>query len=301
MNKEIKNQFPSFCSDNGHYDLVLSDDADSLLVSNFLEVQNWDSTMYFYDFNMLYIAEGHQPKNKIVGCDIDIIKGDGRCWGNHVTAISKQDKINPNSANLNNIKGITSRNYMDKYAGSTLATVMSYYDYDISKLSEQAKMLILCIDSHYYGFYTSFHNTQRKWLVDFLQYQELYDIILKYKEQDFIDLAVSLNIKIPTDKKDKYGKEKYRDGKIWINKDGFLETEIDLEGISKILGISITLPQWKFEPFFKVKENEPYLTLKTRYAGTQYINTREQIHKNIFSYSQTYKNNASFTYLETIK
>lgn len=291
MNKEIKDKFPSFCSDNGHYDLVLSDDADSLLVSNFLEVQNWDSTMYFYDFNMLYIAEGHQPKNKIVGCDIDIIKGDGRCWGNHVTAISKQDKINPNSANLNNIKGITSRNYTDKYAGSTLATVMSYYDYDISKLSEQARMLIMCIDSHYYGFYNGFHDTQRKWLVDVLEYPELYDIILKYKEQDFIDLARSLKIKIP-----RQGK-KDRDGKIWINEGGYLETEIDLQGISDILGKKIALPNCKFEPFF----DENQIKLVSLYADTSKLFTRSQIQQNIFSYAQTFKNTSSLTYIEKIK
>ncbi|WP_313232342.1 hypothetical protein [Tissierella praeacuta] len=301
MKKEYKDKFPEWCSEfSKHYDLVLGDDSDSLLVNNILEIQTWNSTRFFYDFEMLYIEKGYAKQNPIIGCDIDFIEG--RCWGNHVTAISNSDIINTNSANLNNIDKINSKtNYTSKYAGSTLATVMSYYDYDISKLSEQAKMLILCIDSHYFGFYTSFHNTQKKWLMDVLQYPELYDIILKYKEQDFIDLAVSLNIKIPTGKKDKYGKEKYRDGKIWINEDGYLETEINLKAISDILGIEITLPKIQFEPYFKKKEDEPYLIPKTGYANTQYIRDREQIQENIFSYSQTYKNSASYTYLYKIK
>ena len=291
MKKEYKDKFPEFCSDfTKAYDLCLSDDSDGILVNNFLELETWNSTRFFYDFNMLYIEKGYKQQNPMVGCDISFV--DGRCWDNHVTAISSKDIINPNSANLNSIDKINSKNnYTSKYAGSTLATVLSYYDYDISQLSEQAKMLIMCIDSHYYGFYNGFHSTQKKWLVDVLEMEELYDIIKTHTEQDFIDLARSLNIKIP-----RQGK-KDRDGKIWINKDGYLETEIDLKGISDILGTEITLPTCQFEPYFKKKENEEYLTLKTGYAKTDYISNREQVQKNIFSYSQTFRNSASYTYL----
>ena len=284
MNREYKEKFPEFCSDfKGHYDLVLGDDADAILVSNFLEMQCWDSTRYFYDFNMLYIEKDHEPKNPIVGCDIDLIMNNGKCWGNHVTAISKADKINTNSANLNNIEGITSQNYTSKYAGSTFATVLSYYDYDLSKLSEEAKMLILCVDSHFLGFYSDrFHDTQKKYLIEILNYPELYDTIKGHTKEEFEQLQAKYNLK---------------SGKIWIGEDCYLQTNIDLAGISEVLQMSITLPKQQFEPFFTEKEDESYITLKTRYAGTQFINSREQIQENIFSYSQTYKNSASFTYL----
>lgn len=291
MNKEYKDKFPSWCSNNKNtYDLVLSDDSDGLLVSNFLEYQNWDSTTYFYDFKMLYKKANYETDNSIIGCDIDFADKDARCWGNHVTALQKEE-INPNSANLNNTEKITRNNYRTKYAGSTIAIVLSYYDYDVSNLSEQARMLIMCIDSHYYGFYNGFHDTQRKWLVDVLEYPELYDIILKYKEQDFIDLARSLKIKIP-----RQGK-KDRDGKIWINEGGYLETEIDLQGISDILGKKIALPNCKFEPFF----DENQIKLVSLYADTSKLFKRSQIQQNIFSYAQTFKNTSSLTYIEKIK
>jgi len=295
MKQEYKDRFPKFCNDNDDfYDLCLSDDSDSILVTNFIQDEKWDDVKFFYDFNMLYIEKGYKQENKILGCDIDFIMGDARCWSNHVTALSKNDRFNTNSANLNNIDKISRANYTDKYAGSTLVIVLSYYNYDISQLSEEGKMLIMCIDSHYYGFYNGFHETQRKWLVDVLQYPELYDIIKIHKEQDFIDLARKYNIKIPRQKK------KDRDGKIWINQDGYLETEIDLKGISDVLDTKITLPTCQFVPFFKESKDKEYIKMKQMQGGTKYINSRKQIHNYIFTYAQTYRNTASLTVLEKI-
>lgn len=286
MNITYKDKFPTWCDDDDiNYNLCLGDDVDSLLVTNFLECEKLYNTKFFYDFDMLYKQKNYKAE-KIIGCDIDFVIGDLRCWGNHVTALSKNDRINKNSANLNNIECITRANYTDKYAGSTLATVLSYYDFDISNLSEEGKMLIMCIDSHFQGFYSNrFHDTQKKYLVDILEYPELYDIIKRHSKQDFINMQAKYNLK---------------NGKIWINKDGFLQTNINLNSISDILNTSITLPKIQFKPFFK-KKDEEYLTMIQKYIDTKYIQNRDDIQENIFSYAQTYKNTASFTYLYKIK
>lgn len=287
MNITYKDKFPTWCDDDTDYNLCLSDDVDSLLVTNFLASEKWYNTRFFYDFNMLYKQKNLQQQKPIIGCDIDFTIGNLRCWGNHVTALSKNDRINKNSANLNNIECITRANYTDKYAGSTLATVLSYYDFDISNLSEEGKMLIMCIDSHFQGFYSNrFHDTQKKYLVDILEYPELYDIIKRHSKQDFINMQAKYNLK---------------SGKIWIDKSGFLQTNINLNSISDILNTSITLPKIQFKPFFKKNEDEEYLTMIQKYIDTKYIQNRDDIQENIFSYAQTYKNTASFTYLYKIK
>lgn len=279
MIKEIKEKFPSWVNDTENYDLVVGDDIDSVLVSNFLENMAESSTRYFYDFKDLYIEKDYENEKKVIGCDIDFTFASMRSWGNHVTAISSQDYISKNSANLNNIEKVSS-NYTAKYAGSTFATVLSYYNYDVSKLSDEAKMLIMAIDSHYIGFYTSFHLTQKKWLVDVLEFKELYDVIRENEKEDFEQLQAKYNLK---------------HGKVWINEDRFLETDIDIMGISEVLKMDITLPTCQFTNYFK--DN---LELKTGYARTDNINNKNSISKNIFSYSQTYRNNASYTYLVQI-
>lgn len=290
MNRDYKKRFPTWCNDIAStYDLVLSDDSDGLLVSEILARTTFNSIKYFYDFDMLYIEKNYKSKNKIIGCDIDFTKKNAKCWGNHVTAISSEDTINAESANLNNVCGIYSSTYTSKYAGSTLATVLSYYNEDISKLSEQAKMLIMCIDSHYVGFYNDrFHRIQKKWLVDVLEFPQLYDIIKKYEEQDFIDLARSVNIKIPRRNK------RDRDAKIWVNNEGYLETEINLDKISEILDTEISLPRQQFVPYFTTESG---IILDSRYANTSNIHKKEQLHDNILSYSQTFSSSASFTYM----
>lgn len=286
MKQEYKDKFPKFCNSDNTYDLCLGDDADSILVQNFLQQEKEYETKFFYDFNMLYIEKDYQQQNKIIGCDIDFVINDMRCWGNHVTTLNiLKDKFNKNSANLNNtIKKVTAKqNYTDKYAGSTFATVLSYYDFDINKLSEEGKMLLLCIDSHYIGLYhPKFRETQKEWL-EVLGYEELYDIILKYKQQNFINLQSKYQIN--------------KSGKVWINSDGYLQTNINLDGISNVLDVKITLPKQQFEPFFTEKRDEEYLTFKSKYADTTNINSRKTVHDNIFSYAQTFQNKTSFTYL----
>lgn len=279
MKQEYKDKFPNWCKDdNTDYELILGDDIDSLLTENFLRQVKGYETKFFYNFNMLFIERGHEQKSSIIGCDIDFTRG--RCWGNHVTALQEHE-INKDSANLNNISKITRDNYIDKFAGSTIIQVLSYYDVDISNLSEEGKMLLLAIDSNHAGFYNDkFHETQKRWLVDVLQYQELYDIILKYDEQDFINIQKKYTIN--------------KEGQVWLTQDGYLKTNIDLEGISNVLKADITLPNIQFEKYY---DENSKTKMYSAYAKTNFITSREQINSRIVSYSQTYRNSASYTYL----
>lgn len=276
MNKKYKQKFPGFCSDDiTSYDLVLSNDLDSLLVSNFLINQKFYQIKYFYDFDNLYLEKDYTQDNKIIGCDIDFADTRAKSWGNHVTLLSDIDCNNSESANLNNVCHITSQNYTDKYAGSTILTVLSYYDYDISNLTDYAKKLLLCVDSHYLGLYSKFHDTQKKWLVDVLGYPALYDIIQKTKIEEFVQLQEEYKLK----------------GQIYINQDGYLETDIDLEAVSDVLHLKVTLPEIKFVNCF----NE--IELKKGYVTTSSVRNKNEIHKDLFSLALTYANSAIFSYL----
>ena len=69
-----------------------------------------------------------------------------------VSLISDWDTWNTDMINLNLMCQVTNDNYTDKYAGSTLLTIWSVYDLPLPE-TEEGKMLLLCIDSAYKGFY----------------------------------------------------------------------------------------------------------------------------------------------------
>lgn len=147
MKQEIKQKFPVWVDNNKKYYMCLTDDLDSLFSCKLLEQIKGYEISHFYSFNTLYRYENLESNLKLCGVDMDLCTG--RCWGNHVTGIN-----NPNSANLNVIENINSNNYYSKYAGSVVLQIISYYKLDINKLSNEAKMILLCIDSTFlmYGF-----------------------------------------------------------------------------------------------------------------------------------------------------
>ncbi|UZW14337.1 hypothetical protein OSC52_00250 [Clostridium pasteurianum] len=184
----------------------------------------------FYSFNTLYNSDTYKKnKIKLIGVDMDM--AEYSCWGNHVTGIN-----NPNSANLNVIQNICSNNYYSKYCGSVVLQIISYYNYDISNLSDEAKMILLCIDSTYlmYGFNP---NNCKKWLVNILELPELYELCIKHTKQEFEELQIKYNLK----------------KKIFVQ-DGELKTGIDLEGLNKLFNLSFILPKNNFIESLKYKD-----------------------------------------------
>lgn len=222
MNRYAKQLFPDWVKDMREYDLILSSDIDSLMSCIFLEKIKRYKINYFFNFNSIYRA--NEPKNPVIGIDVDL--KNLKCWGNHYTRNAGYH--NANSANLNNI---IVNDYYAKYAGSTLLEIISYYEYDISQLGEEAKMVLLAIDSAYLGYYSkNFKDVHKKWFINVLQLKDLYLLLTRHTGNDFKDIIEKYNLK----------------GKIWIDKEGYLQTNIKLDELSKVFEFPIELPKPKF-------------------------------------------------------
>lgn len=233
MNKEIKQKIPKWVNEDTKYNMCMTDDIDSLFSCILLQEIKGYTINNFYTFSKLYqIAE---PTTKIVGVDMDIRFADARCWSNHVVRLSSDDMdYNKNAANLNTICNISRDNYFQKYCGSTLLEIVSYYEYPIWWLDEEAKMVLLAIDSTYKGFFSKYENDNKAnkyYLCDVLELQELYELQSKHTMQDFLNIIKKYNL----------------DKKIYINEEGRLETEINLQGLSRLFDLPISLPVKKFE------------------------------------------------------
>jgi hypothetical protein len=183
MREQYKAMFPcwvDFVEED--YDLVLSNDVDSLLSCLWLNKMFGWRINYFYDFTALY--QIRESKNDKIYVDIDVVSGKG--WGNHVTLLHKNSICNTQTANLNTIFRINRENYCKKYAGSTLLTILSYYDYPAFLLPKEAQKIILAIDGTYKGFYDSYF---RKWnyfyIHNVLDVDYLYNLQREYTIDDF--------------------------------------------------------------------------------------------------------------------
>lgn len=204
------------------YELCLTDDIDSLLSCVFLKEKFWTDIRMFYTFSKMYKQVNLMEKIKMVGVDLDLTNG--RCFGNHVTYIE-----NPLSINLNNI--VDDKRYFKKYPCSTILLILSLYEYDISTLSDEQLRVLLAIDSSYKGYYNeSFQWVQVEWF-DNLGFKDKFIEILDKTTPDDFKL---INYKYGLSRK--------------INLvDGKLYTEIELDLLSKLFDIEISLPRHKFE------------------------------------------------------
>lgn len=277
MKSIIKQEYPEWIKEENMKEIesmCLSDDLDSLfsciILKEIFPQLNIDG---FYNFENIYIRENIKLK-KLFGVDIDLCKG--RCWGNHVTLLSKNDSVNKDSANINNILGISKENYYNKFCGSTLLQIISYYNYDISNLSDEAKMILLAIDSTFLGYYfKDFSGILEdgyycKKYLKLLELDCLLEILEKYKKSDFENLNR------------KYGLKK----KIYINEKGKLTTNIDLIGLEKLFNLPFSLPKDNFQ----CARN--YHCYKTNIT---YKNNKENVCSNMFSCALTYKDSIIYS------
>lgn len=248
----------------------MTDDIDSLLSCLLLEQIKGYKVNYFYTWTEFYRAK--ESKSKVLGVDVDFHKL--RCWSNHVTILSEKDKefTNRQSANLNNILQVTRDNYKQKWAGSTLLQIMSFYDVPLP-VSDQAKMLLLAVDATFKGYYNpDFKNTLVSYL-KLLEYEELIEILKQCRIADFYNLIEQYNLH----------------KKIFVN-NGYLDTEIDLASISDILGFDVIL---SFEEFKLVKQIEKK-TYELHPEGTY---DKGRLNDRLFSLALVKKNYAIMNYL----
>lgn len=290
MKKEIKEKFPSWCSDEGNgYELILSNDIDSLMCYVFQKGRFNREVFFFFDADVTkniqksYKVQGHKrDKNKFEPLGLDIaLESNVKCWDNHVVKVSKADSINTNSANLNIAKDICQYNYTNKAVVSSFITMLNYYDFDLKKLTKDQLSVICSIDGLYCPFEKGFKLQGTKNLA-LLEFEFLKDFIvdnLTYIKE----LELKLNLK---------------EGKIWVNNEGYLETNIDLKGLSEIFNLEITLPDKKFEELgtFKKGLGDGYKSKLCSLNKTQLEEKLKEKGYKLFNFVLTYKSNYIYSY-----
>jgi hypothetical protein len=271
---EYKNKMPWWVEDkHTKYDLCLTDDIDSLLSCIYLnQIKGYDIN-YFYSFNKIYKTDQANPRD-VIAVDADFTKNKIKCWGNHVTMINPHDIYNSNCANLNVIDKINRQNYFNKYCGSTVLQIMSYYDISLPD-SELAKMILLAIDSTFAGYYSRYENdniANKYYLVEVLQFPELFDLLTKHTRADFIRLIedYSLNQKI-------------------MATNGSLTTSIDLKGLEDVFLMPIRLPEQEFH----LAKSYKTMTHSLSWGNTH--TTKNHLHDNIISLAVTNRNFINYT------
>lgn len=227
MNKKFLAELPTWYKSEKDFSLVLSDDIDSLITCALLTfVKDWHIG-YYYDFQSTWKVEGETNNNR-VWCDVALMR-DEMSFDNHVSRLNMDSYYNKEMINPNLLADITAQNYKDKYAGSTALLVWSVYNLPLPQ-SEEGKMILLCLDAMFRGYYRGFKEQQRRYLCDMFEYPELYELYKRHKSEDFSELMDKYNI----------------DAKVKVGKNGKLHTDADLKGISKLLGIDIKLPDSHF-------------------------------------------------------
>ena len=241
MRDRTRAKFPSWCEDTQNYDLLLSDDVDSLMcyiyqreifgreVKYFLDVNHKKVSRDSFGIQRLYITKGAtENKDNILGLDVAL--EDYKCWDNHITKLDKGDDYNKYSANLNVIQNINKENYTKKYVVSSFITMLSYYNVDIKTWSDEQLFVLCAID----GLYIPFENDKFRYVAS----NNLYDL-----DYSFLGRFISDNLEKIKEIEKSLNLKK---GKIKVNTDGQLVTDINLEELSRIFGIDISLPKKKF-------------------------------------------------------
>lgn len=236
MNVEYLNKVPEWYKSNEKFDLVLSDDIDSLTTVAVVQGvhPNWN-VEYFYDFDNIYASPDiYFKENKSrtrVWCDVAFCRNE-MAFDNHISRKDIDDHVNPRCINPNILASVSNYGYTNKYAGSTALLVWSLYNIPLPK-TEEGKMMLLCIDSTFKGFYsTKFKERNRFFLCDVLDLPELYEVEKRHDIKEFYQLM------------DKYGLSQ----KIRYNSETKqIESKLDVATISEKLGIDISLPTKQYD------------------------------------------------------
>lgn len=274
MKTSYKDLLPKWFEEQTNNDLVLSNDLDSLVSCAILsKVKDW-KIRYFYDFNNLYMSDKiEEKKDKRVWVDVACLNGE-KTFDNHISMVSLDDVGNNNTINPNNMCMITNENYIDKYSGSTALLLWSLYDLPLPE-TEEGKMLLLTIDSTYYGFWNpkykdKFRARNKFFLCEVFDMEELYKVQERHTYEEFEDVKIKYGIK----------------ESIYLE-DGKLRTGLDIDLIGEALGIELN-----------VVEDDVFI-LRTKYKTIEYKIFIEKkvsdISDDIFSLAFTYRNSVRFS------
>lgn len=270
MNEDLKSKFPSWCFEDTPLAVTLTDDIDSMVGCAIEKMVKGNEINYFYTFDSVYKMD-HNVQLPTLGIDL-AFTGNTRCFDNHVTRLHKDSKVNPNSANINSILNISGNNYYQKYCGSTALVMWSFYGLELPE-SKLGKMLLLSIDSSFKGHYDNRYREVHNKYLRLMGFDELIDLLNETEIQEYWDLIREYKLS------SKHG------GKIIINDDGYLQTQLPLEILSKELRIKLELPKQQFTLHKQYKNN-----------GRQ-VNGDEigELHRSIISFALTGKRYYKFT------
>ncbi|WP_160197114.1 hypothetical protein [Senegalia massiliensis] len=262
MQKEFKNKFNKWYEDLRDKKLILTNDIDSLASCYVLNRLFGCKVRGFYDFKQLGYTNSFDRKG-FIGVDMDAVVKNATVFGNHVTYFK-----NPDVVSLN--KDITRANYTNKFAGSTLITILSLYNIDLSSFTEEQLEVLISVDVAFKQYYFN-KDLFKYYYNDILQYPIFTKIVGKHNKQYFYNIIRKYNL--------------HKD----INlKNGFLHTEIDLQGLSFLFDIDLTLPKDKFEVthrFFDEGINLSPGNIKILEKERNRIFSSALIYKNTLKYS----------------
>lgn len=272
--RDLRKTFPTWVKDNITRDMILTDDIDSLMSCIVLNLLKGYEIRYFYDCSYTKTSQAiytdvnintNVNVNEIVGVDFAL---EGyKTWDNHVNRITSEDPHNELSANLNNC--ITRNSYYSKYLVSTFFTICWYYGIDFTKWTTEQLLILCAIDGMYHPFKEEnkrFKTTAKRHFKE-LGVEFLGDF-MQCNLKDIIDIEKDLNLK---------------DGKIKVNYEGYLTTNIDLCWLSKIFNMPIELPTSQFKT--SGVYNKYYINLDNK---TSKISLQED--KRLLNFVLTFKN-----------
>ncbi|QOS80166.1 hypothetical protein JNUCC31_04290 [Paenibacillus sp. JNUCC31] len=270
MIQQLKSKFPKWCNDTeqGKYDLCLSNDLDSLLSCLYLQQIRGYQINYFYDFSNIFKAKN--TGKQVIGVDMALERG--KVWDNHITKISRTDRVNPNSANVNSVTGISRDNYYTKYCGSTLLQIISYHNVPMPE-SREGKIILLAIDSTFLGYFNNdFRAINRSWLEQ-LELFELLDILDSgIHKCEFYRVKSQYNLDAP----------------IRVNENGILETNINLAAMQGLFEFPLSLSAEQFKLTHTFENTGRYELAKDKEYSKHDIN-------GLYSMALTHKNKFKFT------
>lgn len=233
MNTKYAKLLPDWYLHEQGLDMVLSNDFDSLLSCSILKKQKKWKIKYFWDFETLYIDKSIVQKPE---------KGNNRVWvdgsvmipeksfDNHLSQSEELTRVNPQTINPNQLMGTRNESYREKYSGSTALMIWSLYNLPLPA-SEKGKMILLCVDSAFLGFYNeSFRERHIFYLSEVFGFSELVEVEKRHTKEDFEKLVRDLKLKSHID---------------YVN--GKLKTALKLKEISRELDIEIALPCLDFQ------------------------------------------------------
>lgn len=220
--------------------LVLTDDIDSIMACLFLHRKYNIPIGAFFDYRtMIYNPYVFQPlyndgvrRNTSIFVDCAVVNWEYSV-DQHVTCRDISVSLNVNT-------GIALENnrYVSKYAGSTYLTALVMAGINVNELPESELLFILLVDSFYAQYYREYNNTWDEW-VNLLGCQAMTDIVRARPKEYFENLQREYKIA-------GYDANRRRLGKIWLDNDGYLESNIDFEGIGNRFGVEIELPNIQF-------------------------------------------------------